>query len=378
MRLTDAPVPGKAQFAIVADDLTGACDSAVAFAQRGLPVRIMLDRKAAPQSDGVWAISTESRDIAEDAAVLQVCDSLIQASQAEEVFKKVDSVFRGNTFAEIRATVENLSHDLAVLSPAYPLMGRTVCDGVLHIKDRGHDRTVDLYAGLHKSGLKDLALLRKSAAAHEMNSAMRGGCKLVLCDAESDEDLRHTVSEARNLGKRVLWIGSGGLAFALASELPENKTPLRSSPAGGVLVLFVGSDHVVTKRQIAALHASAAAFEASVEKFTHSSLDHRIVILNVLRGVTTEDQIRSSIEQLIPQGIACCLMTGGDTAMLVCRALGVHSLQLTEEFAPGLPQGIALGGTIDRVPVILKSGGFGKDDVLCQLSHRFANRKEYV
>jgi uncharacterized protein YgbK (DUF1537 family) len=54
----------------------------------------------------------------------------------------------------------------------------------------------------------------------------------------------------------------------------------------------------------------------------------------------------------------------------------VRSLRLHEEFAPGLPQGVAVGGLLDEVPVILKSGGFGNDDVLFELSSRFTVRKE--
>jgi uncharacterized protein YgbK (DUF1537 family) len=81
---------------------------------------------------------------------------------------------------------------------------------------------------------------------------------------------------------------------------------------------------------------------------------------------------------LRPHEIACCVLTGGDTASMVCRSLEVRSLRLVEEFAPGLPEGIAMGGALDQIPVILKSGGFGKDDVLCGLSERLMNRKEPV
>jgi uncharacterized protein YgbK (DUF1537 family) len=51
---------------------------------------------------------------------------------------------------------------------------------------------------------------------------------------------------------------------------------------------------------------------------------------------------------------------------------------LTGEFAPGLPQGIAQGGVLDGVPVILKSGGFGREDVLCQIADRFTGGREFV
>ncbi len=362
----------RARFAVVADDLTGACDSAVAFAERGLAVEVMLDREAAPGVDRAWAVSTESRELAEEDSARRVRDALARAAGACEVFKKIDSVFRGNTFAEIRAAVESVPHDLVVLSPAYPAMGRTVRDGVLHIREAGQSRAVDLREGLRAAGLSEVVLLRVGNALHEQ------GKGVVLCDAESQEDLVRTVAEARRGGGRVLWIGSGGLAFALAAGIPALPQRHESWPAEGAVVLFVGSDHPVTKKQVERLKLSAQVLEAKMDEFVGCGPEPQVVLLNVVRGVTTEEQIRRSVEQLSAQGIACCLMTGGDTAMLVCRALGTQSLRLTKEFAPGLPQGIAKGGVLDGIHVILKSGGFGADDVLVPLHHRFVERKECV
>jgi len=52
---------------IVADDLTGAADSSVAFAQRGYNTEALLDQKHAPSADAaVVALTTESRDVEAD------------------------------------------------------------------------------------------------------------------------------------------------------------------------------------------------------------------------------------------------------------------------------------------------------------------------
>jgi uncharacterized protein YgbK (DUF1537 family) len=39
---------------------------------------------------------------------------------------------------------------------------------------------------------------------------------------------------------------------------------------------------------------------------------------------------------------------------------------------------VAKGGVLDGVSVILKSGGFGREDVLCRIVDRFAGRREFV
>lgn len=381
MKALDTPRPGERRFFIVADDLTGACDSAVAFAQRGVTVEVLLEGEAKASGDGVWAISTESRDLPEDLAVRRVREGLMGAGERCEVFKKIDSVFRGNSFSEIRGALDCFPCDLAVMSPAYPLMGRSVRDGVLSIAGDGHDRTIDLRDGLRGAGISDFSLLRTGnslEAIKAMQDAVKAGCRLVLCDAESEEDLRSVVAAARSLGKRNLWVGSGGLAHALAFYLPVSEPRQDEEALDGRVVLFVGSDHAVTRRQMEALRQSFPVHEVSVEEFSTPPLEAKVVILNVSRNSTVDAEIRRVIADLAPQGIGCCLLTGGDTAALVCRALRVRSLRLTKEFAPGLPQGKVVGGPLDGIPVILKSGGFGKEDVLCGVVHRFSSRREFV
>ncbi|GGH09012.1 hypothetical protein GCM10011586_26810 [Silvibacterium dinghuense] len=61
--------------------------------------------------------------------------------------------------------------------------------------------------------------------------------------------------------------------------------------------------------------------------------------------------------------------------MLVCRALGIRSLRLLREFAPGVPMGIAEGGAFDGVRVMLKSGGFGERDLLQRVYESFHDKE---
>lgn len=71
-------------------------------------------------------------------------------------------------------------------------------------------------------------------------------------------------------------------------------------------------------------------------------------------------------------------MTGGETAAQICRVLGIKTLRLTHEIAPGIPAGVAEGGSFDGVPVILKSGGFGSPDLLHRISQTFAHNLHEV
>ena len=151
--------------------------------------------------------------------------------------------------------------------------------------------------------------------------------------------------------EKILWIGSGGLAHALAAELPQSKPQPAPSTHPGHTIFFIGSPHLVTRVQ--------------VERLQSSSATDRLV--HVVLGQTDAEDIRRDVAAHDPAQIGCLFMTGGDTAHFVCRTLGIHALLLQREFAPGVPLAIAEGGPFDGVSVVLKSGGFGEPDLLCRL-----------
>jgi uncharacterized protein YgbK (DUF1537 family) len=371
------------RYYIVADDLTGACDSAIAFTGRGMVVEVPLGVDAKALSAGVCAISTDSRNIRPEAASERVQKALIGAQAAEEVFKKIDSVLRGNTFAEIRTAVECFSCELVVMSPAYPALGRVVRDGFLHVEDGTSSPAIDLCEGLRRAGIAGVVKLRaggtEECLINRLRDAMRAVDRLVVCDAEKDEDLRVMVSAARMLKKRILWVGSGGLAHALAHVLPLSvEDRIEEEELSGCMLLFVGSDHVVTAKQLAALEQRSDVSEIAVEDCLRSRPESQVMVLKVSMGSTTEEQIQQAVKSVGAKGIRGCVLTGGDTAAFVFRSLGVRLLRLTGEFAPGVPEGIAHGGDLDGVRVIVKSGGFGQQDVLCRIVDRFAGGRELV
>src|SRR5882757_5828111 len=153
---TSYPSP-RAEVVIIADDLTGACDAAAAFARRAMSTEVMLNgSNSRAVSSEVLAISTESRDIPAHEAVRRVESAAAQLGlhRFAHIFKKIDSVFRGNTFEEIAAAVREFPSDLAVLAPAYPALGRTSTGGVLSVRDVAGESTVAVCDGLRATGLQ--------------------------------------------------------------------------------------------------------------------------------------------------------------------------------------------------------------------------------
>lgn len=351
---------------ILADDLTGACDAAVAFTTACAPVRVHINCEP---SEGacIEATTTESRDLPVAEAETRTRNIVERLPSHVELFKKVDSVFRGNTIAEIAATLRHARYDLALLAPAYPALGRTVREGILYIRDTAGDRTLPVAELLTKSGCSLTALpagLPPEALAAAMRRCLSDSTPAVLCDASDPIDLERLVSSARSLGKRILWIGSGGLAHALARELPAQTTRSMPKPFVGNTIFFIGTPHPVTRTQVEHLRSTTQITEHRNGSMHSPATD---LLVPVLLDETTPDEIRRALAAHDPSRIGCFFLTGGDTAHFVCRALGIRALRLLREFAPGVPLAIAEGGPFDGVSVVLKSGGFGEPDLLCRL-----------
>ncbi|MFC9089922.1 four-carbon acid sugar kinase family protein, partial [Nocardiopsis dassonvillei] len=118
--------------AVVADDLTGAGDTAVQFLRAGWSTELQLS--PAPSTAEVVAVSTDSRALPAERAAHAADEAVrrLRGAGAARLYKKVDSTLRGPIRAEIDATLAAWSPGaVAVVCPAFPATGRTVRDGVL-------------------------------------------------------------------------------------------------------------------------------------------------------------------------------------------------------------------------------------------------------
>ena len=366
---------------IVADDLTGACDAAVGFAQRGAHTQVLIDSQwtsSAPVQ--VRAICTESRDLPVTQAVERL-SRIVRQSNVQphhHVFKKIDSVFRGNTSQEIQAAIEAFPDRFAVIAPSFPALGRTAVDGTIIVRDIAGERTILVRKMLEEIGLRP-TWIAAGQSAEAIEQAMRAnhesGQRAVFCDAATEDDLAAIVAAGRRLPNGVQWIGSGGLAHALASDVLGDtvQADYGSGPiAKSTVFVFVGTDHPVTLQQLSTLHQqhNAAIWPSGIDMD-----DVPVVVFPVSFEATTEDGIRSAMARFTKQQIGCLFMTGGDTAMLVCRALGIRALSLKQEFEPGIPTAVAIGGDFSGAMVVLKSGGFGEAEAISRIAKHFGSAK---
>jgi D-threonate/D-erythronate kinase len=140
---------------IIADDLTGACDTACIQPSRA-KFLVHLDPDCYhPDKADVHAFNADTRDmqlpamqkkIERIANVTSVCSPVV-------IFKKIDSLLGGNPGAEIAAAMQAFACDLAIITPAFPAMGRVVRDS--HLEVRGDSA----WKPIHVLSLLRLALI---------------------------------------------------------------------------------------------------------------------------------------------------------------------------------------------------------------------------
>ena len=330
---------------IVADDLTGACDSAAAFAATRCGVRVWLGPGATVESDEpVQAFNTDSRGLDAQAAA----ESVIRAAGAISGqgrtlwFKKVDSAGRGPIAAELLAAHRALGTRAILFAPSFPAAGRTVVEGVLRIEDAAGSRAVDLmevFAG-------EFVRVDHVGNAWEIPEAIAGGATVLVCDASTEHELEELAAVEK---PGLLYAGSAGLAKALAAvRFAGSSTEAERVPRGLRAMTVCGTPHRATQVQMSHLAAAVPG---------HARLHVRAEAGNA-------ETILAEFRRYDPEAL---ILTGGDTALLALAALGAHSIVLRGEVAAGIPWGEIQGGVADGRVVITKSGGFGVADSLTRI-----------
>lgn len=396
------------RFAIIADDLTGAMDTGVAFARIGLSTIIALGNEVAPDA-GAVVISTDSRADDPETAygkARKAADEVIGLY----VYKKIDSTLRGNIGSELRAVIDALHIDKAIICPAFPANKRTVVDGKLLVENtpvnetyfacdpispvaEAHIPTLLRSQGGFRVGGIDLKGVKKGPS-YIARQILESEQRVIVADAVEQVHLRY-IAEALAMGSSS-WLpcGSGGLA----SELPvafgyrvTDVKPAEPIMSRNPVLLVIGSRNDATARQLKKAEARFNLPVISVEPSEFASRRGRTARMNQLAREVgnrirpgTSVVITSTLSSYVPAlkgstarvlaGIAAratarweiagVVLSGGDIARATCQALGVTGMRIVEEVQPGVVVGETIGSAKEGMRVVTKAGGFGNDDAI--------------
>ncbi|MCX7890737.1 MAG: four-carbon acid sugar kinase family protein [Burkholderiales bacterium] len=358
---------------LLADDLTGALDTAAQFSGTAGPVAVRFRPSDARSAEARLAFSTDTRD--RDAAAARAALARLAGffAGADIAFLKVDSLLRGHPESDLAQVFRDGGFRSCVFAPAFPAQNRVTRGGIQlarALDGTWHDVRPGFAEALAGTGLR----VRRIA-----EPARLGGSGVFFCDAASDADLTELVAHAVALAPPLLWCGSAGLARAVASAaVPRTAAPPRP------LLVIAGSDHAVTRAQLAALRAVRPDAIVAVRPgedaagSVRAALAQRgvaVVTFDLGEGIAPAEaarRIAAVLAGLLPRldrpgGL---IVTGGGTLAAVAAAVQATGFTVGGEAEPGLPCSLVAGGPWDGVRMVSKSGAFGAPDLLLRLVER--------
>ncbi len=396
-------------FSVIADDLTGASDAGVQLVRAGYRSAVAFWGTAPLNSDGLDAVAfdTDSRTLAPSHAAERVTQVGQEAAKATYMFKKLDSTLRGPVAAELAAAFSVSGRERVVLAPAFPQVGRTTVSGVqllhgvpIHQTELARDplspvRESHLPTLVH-SEFDSVAVLSASelVQAEAVWQALQTAY-VVIADAQSEDDLLTLVQMVPH-PERILWAGSAGLADALSRTLTKSvplAVPSTPHPGKRVRVLaVVGSVSTTSREQLAYLVAAEGAERIVLQPLGLSPEEVEAEVTRVVsqagKALEREQTVALTTPATAPEGanlniyarvlvtamadavarlsslglFDALVMTGGDTAVHIARALAAQGVFLKREIEPGIPLGVFIGAS--PYPVVTKAGAFGSHAAL--------------
>ena len=412
---------------ILADDFTGALDTGVRFAARGIPTQVLTAKAHhfTEEDAEVLVIDTETRHMNPMEAsqiVRALTESAIHAGVAC-VYKKTDSALRGNVGAELEAALTGSGESVLPFLPAFPELGRTTVGGRHYINGIPVNESPfgkDPFEPVRTAEVAALLGLQSKLPAESFPPLMADGTVsskrgILIFDAASEEELFASGRALfRDTVPRVL-AGCAGFAAYLPELLGlEARGDSNLPELSPRLLVLCGSVNPITRRQLSvaadagfghvhltpqekllpdyfATAAGSKALQALREQLRehpHFIIDSNDAGDNTATKSYAEnlglalDELRCRIANALGTVLAglieepalgTLLLTGGDTLLQCMNALGVRKVEPIGE----LESGIVLCRFSYRGKehaVITKSGGFGEEDLLPRLA-RFLEKK---
>ena len=426
----------KLRIGVIADDLTGANDTAIQFAKYGLRSLVLVDLESTQRTFESWSVivlNTDSRADSPDAAYEKVKDAtrILRKAGIILFYKKIDSTLRGNVGTELDAVMDELNADLSFVVPSFPATGRTTLGGfqLVHGKllentevasdplspiANSHVPTIVSQQSRRKTAQVGLNEIRRSlkSLSDRVAELKAQGFEILVFDTATQEDMNKIANLCPEQHDLTVQCGSAGFA----EELAKNMTRRKDMPT----LVIAGSLSQVTRGQVDMLRLQPKTrimeldlmenlkAEDCRDKMIHEIIEgatrhlsegYDLVIrpkmpeppLDILKAIPPnqkEDSVtfasklilllgRTANDTLKKTRISGLILTGGDTAKGVCQVMGIEAIEIDEEVRPGIPTGIVLGGENEGLRIVTKAGSFGEEDALVE-SVRFLKQRYHA
>ena len=397
---------------VIADDLTGALDTGIQFAESGARTVVIAQGSSKPLSHylsagyEVISIDSSTRHSSEDEAARIVGEIARECVEAgvPYLYKKTDSVLRGNISAELQAFMKASGSCTLPFVPAFPDLGRKLENGLLYINGQllldtelGCDpfdkvesnRVADLFSG------SDCKVVDSVQAGYVPGRDSSGS--IVIYDSSDNADLEKIEEDLIGAGFTA-FAGCAGFAGVLSKAFGFHRQQQASCRVTLPLLFLCGSVNEISKRQLSYLERKGVGRlrlpEALLadECFPCGSDGDRLIGkiadglytggafivdtaadsgLKLVAPERTGDKVSASLGALAVNLIGkvpglSLFVIGGDTLLSFLKKAGCSEIEPIAEIEKGIVLSvISMDG--NSVSVISKSGGFGEDDILSKI-----------
>jgi uncharacterized protein YgbK (DUF1537 family) len=374
--------------AVLADDLTGAAEIAGIGWRHGLR-SVILKRGEPPVKADLLVYDTDSRHCVPTEAARRVAAIArrLEKQSPQWIYKKVDSVLRGNVLAETQALAKVLRVSRCLLVPANPSGQRTIKHGRYFVGGIPLDRTDFRNDPTHPRLTSKVDQLLGASGSTRISTRQPNTPDLptgiTVGDAPCSEDILHW---AARLDSTTVAAGGGEFFGALVARehaLMAGRQR-RIASAGIDSTLFVSGSlaassirfvqlreqrgwpvYAFPDKLLKARSVTSHACRDWVRQISCGLSQHRNVIMTVGRGVMSGRSTGRRIELALAKTAAQVMLRtkvdrvcveGGSTAAALLQELQWKRLDVQGEFARGVTS-VRVSG-LPGIQIVLKPGSY--------------------
>ncbi|KGQ32159.1 four-carbon acid sugar kinase family protein [Gallibacterium anatis] len=399
---------------VIADDLTGANDTAVQFYKKGLTVDMVFALQQVNESNAsdVLVINTDSRSLMIENAqkrIFAIGEHL--NLEQKQIYKKVDSTLRGNIGAELEACLSVSDRNVAIFCPALPSANRIVKDGVCFVDGKPLLETefaTDPKTPVISSNVNKIIANQTNIPVVIVNMDLFSESEIIQqiknrqfnktifsFDAKNDDDLKKISQIIKKIDFPIIASGSSGLAkyvfskslsdlpvlFVIGSmskKINEQVELLRSEMV--IDFISINAERLLVDQQyqlslikdmsLILLNKNNLIIKTEGSSEVRGKIDElceKFSLTRVELGERIGDSLSSLVVSLlnnIDKSISGLFLTGGDIAMKVIKELKLSNYHIAGEIESGVPYGYFSDNDFSGIPIITKAGAFGSKYVL--------------
>jgi uncharacterized protein YgbK (DUF1537 family) len=389
------------KYLIIADDLTGANDTGVQLKKHNIDVDVLLFPTEEVVDSSV-VIDSESRILNPNEAYTKVkslTEKILSCNEFNIVYKKIDSTLRGNVAEEIKAIMDVYHPDVVLVAPAYPKIKRTTKNGIHFLNEKplmeteiAHDPLTPVWT----DNIKDLlgGKLGSEVSSYSVDNLEEmtrlPDSKIQLFDITADSHLQHLKELAFHDKRKILYVGSAGLAeyLFIPSPLPTlsvvgsisevSLSQMAFAKDNGFELINIEIEDLVLENRVEKyadlVLSSLQKGKDTIITLTKEKEDY-IKTLHFFENAGIKDKYKVSliIKETLAQITAKVLknqevnrlfLTGGDTAIEIMHSLNAKGCKIKKELSTGIVESSLVGGSFEGLSIITKAGAFGVTESL--------------